>query len=183
MPSHTDPSIAQIIDAETRLTQQFDKLQRDLADDLRANFARRISLPTVVSATDIVYQGFATKYPSDINRSEFINGANNLLPAEYRTTPLQNLVSAVVDRQMAYLNGASVQDVDWWSYGRTIGSARTYVSAGAAVMRCVGPQWRPLQEFITAALVIAVWSPAAPYPGYPEPVDVDGYWVSNGASR
>lgn len=174
MPSHSDPSIEQIISSATNLSEKFDQLTLSLLKILKARFGEYIAFPTAVEANILHYQENIARYPDTLKSDEFINGAVAMLPKEFsdKNPQVEAKVKELV-KQVVTISLDEMIDTFEPSYIRTVSLNRIYISVGACIAQCSAADWHPVpKDFYAAAIAYAIWTPASPYPGYPEPVNI-----------
>jgi hypothetical protein len=173
MPSHTDPSIESMIAGSQQLQAQYAAVTLSLIDTLKGVFAVNIPLPTLTDATILNYQEVIARYPTALNAEEFVNGAQASLPPRWviaNPDGVQKVLDLVNLAVTDTLKAIAVWNSDSMVY--TVGSNGLYISVGATIQHCSATEWAPLSDFYAIALVLAIWTPAQPYPGFPEPVNI-----------
>lgn len=174
MPSHTDPSIIDVINGIELLEKKFSKLTIKLITDLKGAFSKSIPFPKAVDATILNIEESICRYPHSINVDEFVNGSISSLDREYwQAHPevaqligevVHNVVSISLLLSKTYVNSL---------YYQTKSTNGVYVSAGASIQSCSPRDWLPIDKpFYAASILLGVWSPNKPYDGYPEPVNI-----------
>jgi hypothetical protein len=173
MPSHTDPSIESMIAGSQQLQARYAEVTMSLIDTLKGMFATNIPLPTLTDATILNYQEVIARYPAALNAAEFVNGAQVTLPPRWvvaNPDGVKKVLDLVSQTVTAVLQAISVWTSD--TIVHTVGANGLYISVGATLLHCKATDWAPLNDFYAVAVVLAVWSPPHPYPGFPEPVDI-----------
>lgn len=174
MPSHTDPSIIDVINGMESLEKEYSELTIKLITDLKGAFSENIPFPNTVDATILNIEESICRYPHSLNVDEFVNGSISSLDREYwQAHPeVANLIGDVV-RNVVNISLLISKTYVNSLYYQTKSINGTYVSAGVSLQSCNPRDWQPIKNpFYIASILLGVWSPEEPYEGYPEPVNI-----------
>lgn len=158
MPSHSNPSILELIKADARLLQKYADLELELSTDLRKMFG---AIPAISDATVIHIEEIVVQYPRDViaMEQEFVVGAQRAIPRSWRTK--YPVSAAIVDtRVMLFLT----QVFQWWpaaydKVSRNLAFQTEGFSVAVGLYSDIrgGPEWAPLPSFRAAAVLLAIW--------------------------